>query len=246
MEKDKIWYSYTLQPYTLEEEGFYDPETFEWTKTLEDNINAIQTEVLAYLKKNELKPYFNKALVSKPNQWKTDGLLFWGYFIRKNHIHFAKTWEILKTIPGLVSFSISVLEPGTVIKKHNGDTNAIIRVHLPIIVPEGLPNCSFTVVNETRPWQVGKTILFNDAQEHWAQNLSSQKRVVLLIDVVRPEFAHQKLEICAKVLNGLGWQWQTQWNSKVRALPMWMKKTWWSFSRWFIRTVLRVNRLFWA
>ncbi|MDB9963941.1 aspartyl/asparaginyl beta-hydroxylase domain-containing protein [Vicingaceae bacterium] len=246
MKKDRIWYSYTLQPYVLEEERYYDSEKFEWTKALENNSVTIQNEVLAYIEGNELKPYFNKALVSKPNQWKTDGLLFWGYFSRKNYSNFVETWSIIKSIPGLVSFSISVLEAGTVIKEHNGDTNAIIRVHLPILVPEGLPNCSFTVANETRPWQVGKTILFNDAQEHWAQNLSSGKRVVLLIDVIRPEFLHRKFEICAKVLNGLGWQWQTQWNSKFRALPMWAKKAWWAFTRWVIRNVLRVNRLFWA
>ena len=155
MIKDKIWYSYTLQPYTLEEEAYYDPRKFVWTKDLEDNIDAIRYEVLEYIKKNELKPYFNKSLVSKPNQWKTDGLLFWGYFVRKNYPNFRETWTVIKSIPGLVSFSISVLEPGTIIKSHNGDTNAIMRVHLPILVPEGLPNCSFTVANETRAWEVG-------------------------------------------------------------------------------------------
>lgn len=246
MRNDNLWFSYTLKPYTLEEKAFYNPTDFSWTKIFEDNFDVIQKEVTDHLNKADLKPYFNNALVSKSNQWKTDGLLFWGYLIKKNRHSFKETWKALKQIPGLVSISISVLEPGSSIKPHNGDTNAIIRVHLPIVVPEGLPNCSFTVKDETRAWEIGKPILFNDAQLHKAQNLSSKRRVVLLIDVIRPEFMNQELEICSKVLNGLSWQAQTQRSSKVRGLPMFVKKMWWSFSRFVIRIVLRVNRFLWS
>ena len=245
MKNDGIWYSYTLKPYDLEEESFYNPDDFEWTELLKNNFKTIESDVLNYLEDSSLKPYFNKSLVSKSNYWKTDGLLFWGYFVKKNRHTFKTSWEVLKKIPGIVSISISVLEPGSSIKVHNGDTNAIIRVHLPIIVPEGLPNCSFTVVEETRPWKVGEPLLFNDAHLHKAQNLSNERRVVLLIDVIRPEFLNQQLEICAKVLNGLGWQWQTQSNPNVRELPLFVKKIWWSLSRWILRNALRFNRLNW-
>lgn len=242
-----IWYSYTLKPYLLgdQEEDFYDNDQYAWTQDLENHYEVIKREVLEYINHRELKPYFNKSLLSKENSWKTDGLLFWGYFIRKNYKSFKSTWQVIKKIPGIVSFSISVLEPDSFIKVHNGDTNAIIRVHLPLVVPEGLPNCSFTVNNVTKPWKEGKPLLFNDAQLHSAQNLSKQRRIVLLIDVIRPEFISKRTEVCAKVLNGLSWQWQTQQYPNVRKLPLWLKKLSWSTSRLLIRTVLRVNAIFW-
>lgn len=242
-----IWYSYTLKPYNLKdkEEGFYNNADYEWAEDLKKHYSSIRTEILSYVDQHELKPYFNKSLLDKQNTWKTDGLLFWGYFIRKNHQHFKTSWQAIKKIPGLVSFSISILEPQSAIKVHNGDTNAIIRVHLPLVVPEGLPNCSFTVNDETRAWKEGEPILFNDAQLHSAQNLSDQRRIVLLIDVIRPEFLNRKTEICAKVLNGLSWQWQTQQYPWVRKLPLWLKKFSWSLSRLILRTALRINQAFW-
>ena len=245
--KDDIWYSYTLKPYTLknQDNGFYNRSDFEWTKDLEVHFQEIKSEITSYVTNHELKPYFNKSLLSSKNSWKTDGLLFWGFFIRKNYKHFKFSWTVIKKIPGLVSFSISVLEANSSIKVHHGDTNAIIRVHLPIVVPEGLPNCSFTVNQETRAWEEGIPLLFNDAQLHSAQNLSNRKRIVLLIDIIRPEFINQKLAICAKVLNGLSWQWQTQQYPWVRRLPLWLKKLSWSISRLIIRTTLRINKQFW-
>jgi aspartyl/asparaginyl beta-hydroxylase (cupin superfamily) len=245
MKRTNIWYSYTLKPYLLNEPGFYKKEDFEWTKLLEDNFEVIKKETLAFVQNNQLKPYFNKSLLSKTNSWKTEGLLFWGYFFRKNHAPFKATWKVAKQIPGIVSFSISELDPESKIKLHNGDTNAIIRVHLPIVVPSGLPECAFTVKGETRAWEEGKVILFNDAQLHEAQNLTNQKRLVLLIDVIRPEFLDRKREICGKVLNGLAWQAITQSKPKIRNYPLWVKKLLWSSIRFSARMVLRVNRIFW-
>tara|TARA_R110002049_G_scaffold200299_5_gene370986 strand:+ start:10099 stop:10839 length:741 start_codon:yes stop_codon:yes gene_type:complete len=245
MKSDAIWYSYTLQPYSIKEVGFYNKADFQWTELLESNFDAIKKETIEFVENNKLLPYFNKSLLSRANSWKTEGLLFWGYFFRKNHSAFRETWKIAKQIPGIVSFSISELEPESKIKPHNGDTNAIIRVHFPITVPSGLPECSFTVNGETRPWEEGKLLLFNDAQIHEAQNLTNQKRLVLLIDVIRPEFLHLKYEICGKVLNGLAWQWMTQAYPGIRKYPLWMKKTLWSSIRFLTRTALKINRLFW-
>ncbi len=246
MKKSDIWYSYTLKPYLLDEPGFYSKEDFEWIKLLENNFEIIKKETLYFVENNQLKPYFNKDLLSKSNSWKTEGLLFWGYFFRKKHTPFKATWKIAKQIPGIISFSVSELDPNSKIKPHNGDTNSIIRVHFPIVVPSGLPKCAFTVKGETRPWEEGKALLFNDAQIHEAQNLTNQKRLVLLIDVIRPEFINRKIEICGKVLNGLAWQLITQNFPKVRNLPIWTKKILWSSVRFSARCILRVNQLFWA
>ena len=244
MNKPQLWFSYTLLPYNLKEESFYEANDFEWVKSLEGNFDLIKTEVLDFVSKDSLSPYFNRDLTNKKNSWKTDGILHWGFFAKKNLPYLKNSWIAVKSIPGLVSFSISLLKPGSIIKPHRGDTNAIIRVHLPIKIPEGIPKCSFTVENETRAWEEGKVILFNDAKLHHAQNLSKESRIVLILDVIRPEFLNQKTSICAQVINALKWQEDTQKKPRIRKLPISILKGRWAIIRFVLRILLRLNRWF--
>lgn len=242
MKNPELWYSYTLKPYILNEPKFFDPSDFEWTKILEANFDVIKQETESFLKEKKLTPYFNESLSDKKDSWKTSGMLHWGLFEKKNYPYFKKTWDCIKAVPGLVSFSVSSLNPGSEIKEHNGDTNAIIRVHLPIIVPSDITECSFTVGNETRAWEEGKVLLFNDAHLHSAKNLSNRSRVVLILDIIRPEFISRQKEISAKVLNGLIWQWMTQAYPGIRKYPMFFKQGMWSSIRFCLRLLLRYHR----
>ena len=137
-----------------------------------------------------------------------------------------------------------MLEPQSKIKQHCGDTNAIIRIHLPIVVPKGLPECGLTVDGIEKEWQEGKVLMFNDAQQHSAKNESDERRIVLILDVIRPEFLTKKYEISARVINGLIWQWMTQKNPKVRKLPMWGKKVMWACIRFGMKMILRYHKQF--
>tara|TARA_B100001109_G_scaffold255500_1_gene258807 strand:+ start:6707 stop:7450 length:744 start_codon:yes stop_codon:yes gene_type:complete len=244
MNENTLWFSYTLKPYNLDEPGFFNKADFSWTKHLEKNYPTFKKETERFLEKATLTPYFNRSLSDKKNSWKTSGLLHWGLFVKENYVHFRESWAIIKQIPGIVSFSVSWLKAGSRIKEHNGDTNAIVRVHIPIRVPAQAPTCSFTVKNESRSWEEGKVLLFNDAQLHHAQNLSDEDRVVLILDVIRPEFLYQKDSICAKVLNGLIWQWMTQGYPTIRKYPLWFKKGMWSTIRFSLRQFLKYQRSF--
>ena len=104
--------------------------------------------------------------------------------------------------PGCHLFHSSRLEPHTQIKEHHGETNAIMRCHFGIEIPAGLPDCGMKVANEEREWQEGKWLFFNDAQHHTAWNNSDKRRILLIIDVIRPEFLSRKNYICARVLAG--------------------------------------------
>jgi aspartyl/asparaginyl beta-hydroxylase (cupin superfamily) len=72
----------------------------------------------------------------------------------------------LPAIP-LISPSLyfSVLEPGARIEPHIGITNARIIAHFPLIVPD---NCGFRVGGETRQWEPGKALIFDDMTTHEA------------------------------------------------------------------------------
>ena len=91
------------------------------------------------------------------------------------------------------------MEPNSSIKPHYGDTNAIHRCHLGLLIPTSLPFTGFQVGYEKRSWEEGKLLIFNDAAYHKAWNESSQPRIVLIVDVIRPKFLKKKLWICARV-----------------------------------------------
>jgi aspartyl/asparaginyl beta-hydroxylase (cupin superfamily) len=63
-----------------------------------------------------------------------------------------------------------------------------------------LPNCGFKVSGECRPWEEGKLLVFLDANVHEAFNNSNERRYILLLDILRPEFENKKKAVCVKIL----------------------------------------------
>lgn len=200
----KPWYNVFGGRYMGNEPCFYDRNQLPWTKVLEDNWQTIHHEMVQLLedKPNRLKPYFiNKSMSFPPKKWKTLGLYFWKFKMHKNCRRCPDTMQLIKRIPNLTSCSISILEPGSNINPHQGDTDAIIRCHLGLSVPAGLPDCGFQVGKEIRPWENGITLPFCDAQTHTAWNQTGQRRLILIVDVMRDEFASRQNRICAHVLS---------------------------------------------
>lgn len=203
MEKQQPWYNVFGGRYMGKEPAFYDKSTLPWIRELEDNWEVIRDEVFTLMEERpaRLKPYFiNKSMSFPPKKWKTMGLYFWKFTMHDNCRKCPETVRIMKRIPHLTSCSLSVLEPHSNINPHQGDTDAIIRCHLGLSVPASLPECGFQVGKEIRPWENGKALPFCDAQTHTAWNNSDRKRMILIIDVVRPEFAARENMICAHVL----------------------------------------------
>ncbi len=199
----KPWYNVFGGKYTGSEPCFYDGANFPWIKLLEDNWLAIYEEVnsLLEIQPGRLKPYFiNKGMSFPPRQWKTMGLYYWKFTLHGNCRKCPNTVRLIKSIPGMLSCSVSVLEKKSNINPHQGDTDAIIRCHLGLSVPAGLPDCGFQVGKEIQPWRSGKMLLFCDAHTHTAWNHSNERRVILILDVMRPEFIKQENRVCAHVL----------------------------------------------
>ena len=83
----------------------------------------------------------------------------------------------------------SLLRAGARIMPHTGMFNTRLICHLPILVP---PDCGFRVGNDTRRWEEGKLLIFDDSIEHEAWNNSGEDRVVLIFDIWRPELTEQE------------------------------------------------------
>jgi ornithine lipid ester-linked acyl 2-hydroxylase len=129
-----------------------------------------------------------------------------GVKFHSNLKKFPLTTKIINQIPGLVSASFNVLESNAEINPHFGDTNGIVRAHLGLLVPGTLPKLGFQVNLEQRTWEEGKLLLFCDGYPHRAWNYTKEKRIILLLDVIRPEFTHKKRTICGTVLASLFFQ----------------------------------------
>ena len=204
-DKPKIWYSFLQGVSEDDHIGFYENHNFEWVPALEENTPVIAHEIETFLLENEaqIKPYFNTSLVTQKKRWKISTFFVWTWLVPKNMQKCPETMKLLNKIPGIISASISIMEANVAIKPHRGDTNAIIRCHLPLKVPATLPECGFKVKYDERSWEYGKLLLFNDSARHEAWNFSNQRRYVLLFDVIRPEFESKKYWVSSTVLAGL-------------------------------------------
>lgn len=76
----------------------------------------------------------------------------------------------------------SRLAPKTKIAPHKGYQGDFLRYHLGIDVPPG--DCFIQVGNERTSWANGKSLVFDDRDEHLAENNTDVERVILLIDFV--------------------------------------------------------------
>lgn len=200
MVKDKLWFSlYTRKEYEGNDLPFIDISSIKGIKELEQNHIIIKDELNEYLKANSLNNHFNITMVEKDKTWKVQGLRGWCLQNYKKQKYFPKTMALLNAIPHVTSISFNLLEPQSKIKSHQGDTNAIIRCHLGLKVPADAPACALKVKEETKGWEEGKVFGFTDAFTHDAWNLTDETRIILLFDIIKPEFIKQKVLVCATV-----------------------------------------------
>jgi aspartyl/asparaginyl beta-hydroxylase (cupin superfamily) len=200
----KLWFSifdFSFD-YRGQEPGFIE-ERFNWTEAFENQYTSIETELFEYLKNQELEAYFNQSMVNRSNTWKTISLKWWGIEFRKRQKFFPVTSALLKEYPELISLSFNQLEPHGMIKPHCGDTNAIFRCHMGIEIPDVLPLTGLRVKNEWREWKKGKWLIFMDAYNHEALNNSDKKRIIMVVDYLRPEFQRRKKKVISTVLTSL-------------------------------------------
>ena len=195
---------------------FYPREQFDWTDKLEQATEQICQELQGVLaNKEQLMPYIhseeqgagakNNALLDDPD-WSAFFLIKDGHVIEQNARQCPATMAALAEIPfptiegrgPMVLFS--VLRPGTHIKPHHGFLNTRLICHLPLIVADG---CAIRVGNETREWQKGKLMVFDDSIEHEAWNHSEQTRVVLIFDIWRPELSIDEQQQISALLGAI-------------------------------------------
>ncbi|AGY58495.1 aspartyl/asparaginyl beta-hydroxylase domain-containing protein [Gloeobacter kilaueensis] len=159
---------------------YYDAGQFAFTAALEANWQTIRRE-LEQLGDGDFIAWPEKYLYGKG--WDIFGLYAFGIKVAANCEQCPETTRLVEQIPGLTTAGFSSLKPGTHIAPHTGYPDGLLRCHLGLVVPE---NCALRVGDETRSWQEGRCLVFDDTTEHEAWNRGAHTRIVLLLDFQAP------------------------------------------------------------
>ena len=183
----------------LAQRPWFERHEFDWVAQIEAEVVAIRDELSTLIDAdNAFDPYIQRAL-NRPAS--SSALLddpAWGaaHLWRGGAPHgpvagrCPATMAALAiapqpTIAGRSPMALfSRLRPGTHIAPHHGMLNTRLICHLPLIAPAG---CAIRVGHETREWQVGQMLIFDDSFEHEAWNHGTGDRTVLLFEIWRPD-----------------------------------------------------------
>jgi aspartyl/asparaginyl beta-hydroxylase (cupin superfamily) len=183
----------------LPQRQFFEREEFDWLAAVEAAVPAMQAELQAALAQSDS---FDPYVASTTNRPRADNPLLddpnWGarYFWQNGEAVSAQARACPATMATLAHAPMpviaerspmalwSMLKPGTHIEPHHGLLNTRLICHVPLISPG---NCALRVGNETRAWEEGKALIFDDSIEHEAWNRGASTRVVLLFEIWRPE-----------------------------------------------------------
>lgn len=188
---------------TVEKENFKShPNYYDWKSTypfleeLQKNIDVIREEVSAidgwrdWPEKNlynedgakwTVFPFLHTFPATNPDK---------STWVESSCAKCPRTAAALKRIPGIRTALFSRMGRNTSLKEHRGWadlSNHVLRCHLPLIVP-GKNKCGLWVRGEVQYHTEGEIIVFDDSKLHKAFNTSDQDRIVLLFDIMRPDW----------------------------------------------------------
>jgi aspartate beta-hydroxylase len=169
----------------LPSQPWLDAAVFPLVTYLEGHYDAIRRETMAL---NRSSFHRETERIQRSGDW--DVAFFYERGRRRHEVceacpvttHGIEGHGAVLTMAGLAY--LSRMRPGTHIRAHTGPTNLRVRCHLGIRVPDG--DCAIRVENDTRRWEEGKCLVFDDHFEHEAWNHSDRERIVLIVDVWHP------------------------------------------------------------
>ncbi|XP_038059834.1 aspartate beta-hydroxylase domain-containing protein 2-like [Patiria miniata] len=182
-------------------DGGFDTET----SVLEAALPTIKQEYRELLTEQNISENFEGWLENNvpSGMWNVFYLFNQGRRMEDNCSKCPKTVAILEALSVFMkgcafgNAMFSVLEAGTHITEHYGPCNLRIRCHLGLHVPA---NCSLTVAHQSRQWQEGRCLLFDDSFLHEARHAGKDDkgpRVVLMMDFWHPDVtAAEKRALC--------------------------------------------------
>ncbi len=205
---EPLFFYITPEWYKGREPRFYDTAKLPWVKVLEDAYPELREEIERVFARGDDGAAANFTPYAYAEEgWRTVNL--YSYFLRYDDAcrRFPTVDRVVRQIPGMCLAQIAVLEPRTRIKAHMGDCNALIRTHLGLRVPGSLPEIGIRVGREEQAWQEGRCLAIQIAHRHYAWNQTDHRRLVLVVDVIRPEYADQRYAVAGRALAAIAMKW---------------------------------------
>ncbi|XP_028424802.1 aspartyl/asparaginyl beta-hydroxylase isoform X3 [Perca flavescens] len=180
------------QPWwTPKETGYTD-----LVKTLERNWKTIRDEALAVMDQNTGLFIPEEENLREKGEWGQYTLWQQGKKAGTACQGVPKTCSLLEKYSeatgckrGQIKFS--VMHPGTHVWPHTGPTNCRLRMHLGLVVPK--QGCRIRCTDQTREWEEGKVLIFDDSFEHEVWQDAERYRLIFIVDVWHPELtAYQR------------------------------------------------------
>ena len=172
---------------------FFERGDFPWLADVEAAIPAMRDELLAagdaafspYVETPKDSPAPNNPLRDDP-RWSAGWLWRQGAVVRDAPATLAALARApMPMIGGRSPNALwSRLAPGTHIAPHHGLLNTRLICHVPLITA---PDCGLRVGHETRGWEEGESLIFDDSIEHEAWNRGGSPRTILLFEIWRPD-----------------------------------------------------------
>jgi ornithine lipid ester-linked acyl 2-hydroxylase len=177
---------------TFGDQEFFDTEDFPWVGAVEADWRKVRAELDALLPYAAHMPNFQDLAkdvagsVSQDDRWKSFFFYAYGLKALGNCRRCPETTKLLKQMPGMKTAFFSILAPGKHLPPHRGPYKGVLRLHLGLLIPEPADMCAIRVGSQTRHWQEGRVMIFDDTFEHEAWNRTDGVRVVLFVDILRP------------------------------------------------------------
>lgn len=131
---------------------------------------------------------------SEPNGWTIYPFFAFGIWVKDNCKKCPIITKFIKSIPRLKLATLSKLKGGTKLNEHEGwasHSNYVIRCHYGLIIPK---NLCYIYVRDNKTNKEEKKfhkkfewLIFDDSKTHYAHNQSNEDRIVLIVDVARPD-----------------------------------------------------------
>lgn len=169
----------------LPSQPWHNPQDFPLVGYLEANYPAIRDEILAL---DGARFHRESERIRRTGDWDVAFLYERGR--RDDEVcascpvttRGVETYPTMRSATGLIY--VSRMRGSTHIEAHRGPTNLRVRCHLALKIPEG--DCAIRVGEQTRKWQEGRSLVFDDHFDHEAWNHTDEDRIVLIVDMWHP------------------------------------------------------------
>jgi beta-hydroxylase len=117
--------------------------------------------------------------------WERFYLKWYDEFLPSAKALCPRTTELLAGVPSVNAAMFALLPPGSRLGKHRDPFAGSLRYHLGLHTPNS-ERCGIVVDGHPYHWRDGHAVMFDETFVHWAENKTTETRLILFCDIERP------------------------------------------------------------